>query len=108
MKQIQNKKLTQKSVYLAVVLAMQSLNVMAEEPAPVVIAPTQELEEVNVKATVQPTTDGYQATKTRVGKVLEDPQDIPQAITTVTNELMHDQQVGSLREALRNVSGLTF
>lgn len=108
MKQIQNNKLTQKSVYLAVVLAMQSLNVMAEEPAPVVIAPTQELEEVNVKATVQPTTDGYQATKTRVGKVLEDPQDIPQAITTVTNELMHDQQVSSLRDALRNVSGLTF
>ncbi len=106
MKQIQKNKLTQKSVYLAVVLAMQSLNVMAEEPAPV--APTQELEEVNVKATVQPTTDGYQATKTRLGKVLQDPQDIPQAITTVTHDLMHDQQVSTLRDALRNVSGLTF
>jgi catecholate siderophore receptor len=52
--------------------------------------------------------DGYQATKTRVGKVLQDPQDVPQAVTTVTRSLMTDQQVGSLREALRNVSGLTF
>lgn len=52
--------------------------------------------------------DGYQATKTRVGKVLQDPHDVPQAITTITNALMEEQQVGNLREALRNVSGLTF
>ncbi len=63
---------------------------------------------VDVKSSKQVVEDGYQATKTRVGKVLQDPHDIPQAITTVTKSLMHDQQVGSLREALRNVSGLTF
>jgi catecholate siderophore receptor len=51
---------------------------------------------------------GYLATTTRVGKTLQDPQDIPQAVTTVTRKLMEEQQVGSLREALRNVSGLTF
>ncbi|MBA3695428.1 MAG: TonB-dependent siderophore receptor [Methylotenera sp.] len=106
MKQTHYKKLRQKSVYLAVILAIQSFNVMAEVAIPA--APTQELEEVNVKAQVQVITDGYQATKTRVGKVLEDPQDIPQAITTLTHDLMQDQQVSSLREALRNVSGLTF
>lgn len=52
--------------------------------------------------------DGLRATTTRVGKTLQDPHDIPQAITTITNTLMEQQQVGSLREALRNVSGLTF
>ncbi len=52
--------------------------------------------------------NGYQATETRVGKVKQDPHDVAQAITTVTNQLMEEQQVGSLREALRNVSGLTF
>ena len=67
-----------------------------------------ELEEVSVKSNKVVQKDGYQATKTRVGKTLQDPQDIPQAITTVTQSLMHDQQVSSLREALRNVSGLTF
>ena len=52
--------------------------------------------------------DGYRATTTRVGKTLQDPHDIPQAVTTITQNLMEEQQVGSLREALRNVSGLTF
>ncbi len=52
--------------------------------------------------------DGYRATTTRVGKTLQDPHDIPQAVTTITQTLMEEQQVGSLREALRNVSGLTF
>jgi catecholate siderophore receptor len=52
--------------------------------------------------------DGYQATSTRVGKVTQDPHNIPQAITIVTNKLMEEQQVSTLREALRNVSGLTF
>lgn len=52
--------------------------------------------------------DGMRATTTRVGRTLQDPHDIPQAVTTVTNSLMEEQQVGSLREALRNVSGLSF
>lgn len=83
-----------------------SLNVMAEE-APVV-AEEQVLSTVNVEAGAESEPDGYRATKTRVGKVEQDPHDVPQAVTNVTRELMHDQQVGSLREALRNVSGLTF
>lgn len=52
--------------------------------------------------------DGYRASGTTVGRVLQDPHDVPQAVTTITDQLMNDQQVGSLREALRNVSGLTF
>ncbi|OHE59148.1 MAG: TonB-dependent receptor [Thiobacillus sp. GWE1_62_9] len=65
---------------------------------------------VKVEDTADPmeVNNGYQGTQTRVGKIQQDPHDIPQAITTVTRELMEDQQVGSLREALRNVSGLTF
>lgn len=52
--------------------------------------------------------DGYRATTTRVGKVLQDPHDIPQAVTTLTSALLEEQQVGSLKEAMRNVSGLSF
>jgi len=52
--------------------------------------------------------DGLRATTTRVGKTLQDPHEIPQAVTTVTNTMMEQQQVGSLREALRNVSGISF
>lgn len=65
------------------------------------------LPSVDVKSK-QDANDGLLGTTTRVGKTLQDPHDIPQAITTITNSLMEQQQVGSLREALRNVSGLTF
>lgn len=63
---------------------------------------------INVSAKKEDSTNSYRATKTRVGKTLQDPQDVPQAITTVTGKLMEEQQVGTLKEALRNVSGLTF
>lgn len=52
--------------------------------------------------------DGLRATKTRVGKVVQDPHDVPQAVTTLTRALMDEQKADSLKEALRNVSGLTF
>jgi catecholate siderophore receptor len=73
-------------------------------------APETTLPTVKVEESADPmaVNDGYQGTQTRVGKTLQDPHDIPQAITSVTHQLMEDQQVGSLREALRNVSGLTF
>lgn len=103
----QHKSLTQKSLYLAVMLALPAVNAIAEEKA-AEAAPQQTLEEVKVQAAAVKEIGGYQATKTRVGKVLQDPQDVPQAITSVTHDLMHDQQVSSLRDALRNVSGLTF
>lgn len=70
-------------------------------------AEEQTLAPVTVKATAEQQ-DGYRATKTRVGKVVQDPHDVPQAITTVTKALMEEQEANSLREALRNVSGLTF
>lgn len=60
---------------------------------------------VNANAEQQ---DGYRASKTRVGKVVQDPHDVPQAITTITRSLMEEQEANSLREALRNVSGLSF
>jgi catecholate siderophore receptor len=106
---------SKKSIYIAVALALQASVALAEEQAPLIdkaapvaVAKAEELDEVAVKSKKVVPKDGYQATKTRVGKTLQDPHDIPQAITTVTNQLMHDQQIGSLREALRNVSGLTF
>ncbi len=68
---------------------------------------TPELPTVRVEAGAEKP-DGLRATTTRVGKVLQDPHDVPQAVTTVTNRLMEEQRVGSFREALRNVSGLSF
>lgn len=66
------------------------------------------LPEVTVNADAEVAADGYQATTTTVGRVAQSPHEIPQAVTTVTRTLMDEQKASSLREALRNVSGITF
>lgn len=84
-----------------------SINAMAEEAAAPVVDETV-LSTVSVEAGAEVEPDGYRATATRVGKTLQDPHDVPQAVTTVTGQLLHDQQVSTLKDALRNVAGLTF
>lgn len=51
---------------------------------------------------------GYQGGTTRVGKVNQLPRDVPQSLTIVTEKLMEDRSADTLKEALRNVTGLTF
>ncbi len=70
------------------------------------LADTKKMESVEVVG-IRPE-DGYRASITTTLKTTQDPHDVPQALTTITNVLMEEQQVGSLRDALRNVSGLTF
>ncbi len=89
----------------ALMLAGVSFAAAAQDNAP---GTSQIMPAVTVHASEEMAQDGLRATATRVGKTLQDPHDVPQAVTTVTNSLMEEQQVGSLREALRNVSGLTF
>lgn len=97
-------------VHLAPVAATSLAFAMLAPHALAQTPPETTLSTVKVEDTADPmaVNNGYQATETRVGKTKQDPQDIPQAITTVTNKLLEEQQVGSLREALRNVSGLSF
>jgi len=96
-----------KTITLALLMALPAISSAAEEEK--TADATQTMTEVKVKSErIQDKPNkGYQATKTRVGKTYQDPQDVPQAVTTLTRELLHDQQVGSLREALRNVVGLS-
>lgn len=56
----------------------------------------------------RPEDTGYQAEKTRVGKTTQLPKDVPQALTIVTRQFIEDTNATTLKEALRNVSGLTF
>ena len=95
---------------LAATMMAVSLSAAAQQgqPAAKTAGADQTLSTVVVTGQAEAEPDRYLATKTRVGKVLQDPHDIPQAVTTITNNLMEEQQVGSLREALRNVSGISF
>ena len=67
MKLYQQKKLAQKSLYLAVILATQSMSALADEKV-TASAGQQELEEVNVKASAVPAADGYQGHKNTRGQ----------------------------------------
>lgn len=50
----------------------------------------------------------YQPGFTRVGKTNQLPKDIPQSVTVITEQLMKDRSANTLKEALRNVAGITF
>ncbi|WP_310447231.1 TonB-dependent siderophore receptor [Thiobacillus sp.] len=91
-------------------LAQTATNASPAPAVPPTAAHETSLPTVKVEDTADPmeVNNGYQATETRVGRVKQDPHDVAQAVTSVTHQLMEEQQVGSLREALRNVSGLTF
>lgn len=80
-----------------------TLSARADAPATETV-----LAAVKVEASAEPVQDGALATTTRVGKVLQDPHEVPQALTSVTRAIIDQQHASTLKDALRNVSGLTF
>jgi catecholate siderophore receptor len=65
------------------------------------------LPELTVKAERE-ADEGALARSTRIGKVVQDPHEIAQSITIITDRLMQEQHVSTLKDAMRNVPGLTF
>ena len=52
--------------------------------------------------------DGVQATTTRIGKGQQELRDIPQSVTVVTERLIDDRNLDTLKDVLRNTAGITF
>ena len=52
--------------------------------------------------------DDYQATETRIGKGKQELRDIPQSITVVTEKLIDDRNLDTMKELLKNTAGITF
>jgi catecholate siderophore receptor len=94
MKELHYKKVSPLSVAIAMIFTIAPASLIAAEMAQSEVAQSkpakqpaeapandQALATVNVTSTKQnEVVDGYQATKTRVGKLLQDPHDIPQAM----------------------------
>lgn len=88
-----------------------SLSAVAQQRPPAAPAEPPKAQQTLPEVTVtgeRDKPDGALGTTTRVGKVLQNPHDVPQAVTTVTSKLLEEQQASALKDALRNVSGLTF
>ena len=52
--------------------------------------------------------DGLQATTTRIGKGQQELRDIPQSVTVVTERLIDDRNLDTLKDVLKNTAGITF
>lgn len=86
---------------------------VALSPTVVHAAETQPAENVKTLETVkvtaeQPTRGSYKAEVTEIGKMKQKLKDIPQSVSVVTHQLIADQGDATLKEALKNVSGITF
>jgi len=62
---------------------------------------TEQIEEVQGK-------DSVRATTTSIGKGKQDLRDIPQSITVVTEKLIDDRNLDTLKEVLHNTAGVSF
>jgi catecholate siderophore receptor len=72
---------------------------------------TRTLKPVVVKATAEAEPQGkdsLRTTTTRIGKGKQQLRDIPQSVTVVTEKLMDDRKIDTVKEALKMTSGITF
>ncbi len=52
--------------------------------------------------------DSVRATETNIGKGRQQLRDIPQSVTVVTEKLIDDRNLETVKEALKNTAGITF
>jgi len=69
---------------------------------------TMPLNQVDVRGRYEQGSTGYHQGVSHVGKTAQAVKDIPQAITIVPKELIADRNDDNLKDALRNVAGMTF
>jgi len=63
---------------------------------------------VREKAEVAEGKDSLRATETRIGKGQQKLRDIPQSITVVTERMMDDRNLDTVKDALKQTAGITF
>ncbi|HCX82172.1 MAG: TonB-dependent receptor [Curvibacter sp. RIFCSPHIGHO2_12_FULL_63_18] len=80
-------------------LAQQANDAEVKSLKPVTI--TEKAEEAQGK-------DSVRATTTTIGKGKQDLRDIPQSITVVTEKLVDDRNLDTLKDVLHNTAGVTF
>ncbi len=66
------------------------------------------LKQITVTDTTESGKDSIRATTTTTGKGTQALRDIPQSITVVTEKLMDDRNLDTLKDVLHNTAGVTF
>ena len=86
--------------------APQSAPTPAPAPQPVQAPATTA--STNTGASGPPFVPGYQASTLGVGRIVTPLLDTPQTVNVVTQQVIREQNAGTVRDALRNVAGVTF
>lgn len=77
---------------------------VAQDKAAGVVMPT-----IKARATaIREGKDSVQAVTTSIGKGTQELRDIPQSVTVVTERLIDDRNLDTLKEALHNTAGISF
>ncbi|HEY9237615.1 MAG TPA: TonB-dependent receptor, partial [Burkholderiaceae bacterium] len=63
---------------------------------------------IGVKARVETDANSVRATSSTIGKGNQALRDIPQSVTVITEKLMEDRRIDTLKEALHQTAGVTF
>ena len=66
------------------------------------------LNTISVKAKAETDKDSVRATTSTIGKGNQELRDIPQSVTIVTEKLIQDRRIDTVKEALHQTAGITF
>ncbi len=80
------------------------------QTAPPATAPAPEttMAPISVKAKAETDANSLRATTSTIGKGNQDLRDIPQSVTVLTEKLIEDRRVDTLKQALHQTGGVTF
>lgn len=92
---------------LGALLLAGSMSAMAQQTASA-SDPTLKPVVVKERAEAPEGKDALRATTTTIGKGKQLLRDIPQSVTVVTEKLMDDRNLDTVKEALKNTSGISF
>ncbi len=96
---------------LGALLLAGSINAHAQTPTPdaaPVAAGTLPTVVVREAAEAPEGKDALRATETQIGKGTQKLRDIPQSVTVVTEKLIDDRNLDTLKEVLKNTGGISF
>jgi len=66
------------------------------------------MQPISVKAKAETDATSVRATTSSIGKGNQDLRDIPQSVTVVTEKLIEDRRIDTLKQALHQTAGITF
>lgn len=93
---------------IGALLLAGSLNATAQTAAAPATAGTLPTVVVREQAEAPEGKDALRATETQIGKGTQKLRDIPQSVTVVTEKLIDDRNLDTLKEVLKNTGGISF